>query len=207
MNIIYEIRPICGKEWLPDRCMATGIPLHIRDSSPQYGCPGFLFGNPGIRNRIDFEDFYRNVLNRFSGCGFVAWEKGAVIGYTNFFPHGIAQKIKFYGWGEAEDEQPDTLVHHCVSIVQNPDYRHKGIGGNLLRHSLEWAKANKWRRYEVHHVLPDNEKGIADNQKSVLSFWRKLGFSISGEEEADNDTREYYGVNTRYSLALDLDSF
>ncbi|MDR2036944.1 MAG: GNAT family N-acetyltransferase [Bacteroidales bacterium] len=204
MNAVYEIRPICIEEWLPDRCMSIKEPLEIHNLIPQHGCPNLLFDKSQIRDRTGFEAFYHDVLNRFTCCGFIAWEKDRIIGYTNFFPHEIARKIKFYGWGETEEEQPDTLIHHCISIVRNPDYRHIGIGSSLIRHSLEWAKTNQWRRYEVHHVLPDIDKGTVSEQKSVLSFWKKFGFSIIGEEEADEKTRKYYGVNKRYSLALDI---
>lgn len=209
MNIAYQICPICAEEWLPDRCMSIKEPLDIGNLIPQYGCPNLLFGKSQIQNRIEFEEFYSNVLNRYACCGFVAWEKGRVIGYTNFFPHGIARKIKFYGWGGTDGEQPDTLVHYCISIVQYPDYRHKGIGSSLVRYALvryalEWAKTHQWKRYEVHRVLPDVNKGVENEQKSVLSFWRKFRFSVIGEEEADEAIRKFYGVDKRYSLALDL---
>lgn len=122
-----------------------------------------------------------------------------------FFPQKIAQKIKFYGWGKVKPEQSGTLVHHCISMVQNPNYRHKGIGACLVKHSLEWAKVHKWKRYEVHRVLPDTDKGIANEQKSTLSFWKKFGFSIMREEKADEKTKKYYGIGKRYSLALDIE--
>jgi len=205
-DIAYEIRPIRVEEWLPDRCMSIKEPLEIHNLTPQCGCPNLLFGESQIRNRTEFEDFYHNVLNRFTCCGFIAWEKDRIIGYINFFPHEIAQKIKFYGWGETEGEQPDTLIHHCISIVQNLNYRRKGIGASLIRRSLGWAKTNQWKRYEVHRVLPDMDKGVASEQKSILSFWKKFGFSIIKEEEADEETKKYYGVDKRYSLALDIDS-
>lgn len=207
MSISYEVRPICAGEWLPDRCMSVKEPLAIHNLAPQYGCPGLLFGEPGIRNRTEFEEFYRNILNRFACCGFIAWEKDKVIGYMNFFPHIIAQKMKFYGWGETEGEQPDTLIHHCISLVQSMNHRHKGIGADLTRHTLEWAKAHKWKRYEVHRVLPDIDAGITNEQKSAVSFWRKFGFSIIGEEEADEETKKLYGADTRYSMALDFNDF
>lgn len=187
--------------------MSVREPLGIRKLSPQCGCPGLLFGDPRIQNRTDFEEFYQDVLNHFGCCGFIAWERDRVIGYTNFFPHVIAQKMKFYGWGEMEGEQPDTLVHHCISLVQCSRYRRKGIGTSLIRYSLEWAQNHNWRRYEVHRVLPDTDAGIANEQKSVLSFWRKFGFSIIREEEADEETKKWYGADKRFSLAVDIDNF
>ncbi len=203
MDTTYKIRPMCAEEWLPDRCLSVKEPVNPHDPVPRYGCPNLLFGG-SIRNRTEFEDFYRNVLDQFTCCGFIAWEGDRIIGYVNFFPQKIAQKIKFYGWGDTKDEQPDTLIHHCISVIQNPNYRRKGIGTDLIRHSLEWAETRAWKRYEVHRVLPDMDKGIASEQKSTLSFWRKLGFSIIGEEDADEATKQYYGANKRYSMALDM---
>ena len=66
MAVAYEIRPIRAEEWLPDRCVAVDAPLAARDASPRCGCPSLLFGESRIRNRIDFEEFYRDVLRRFS---------------------------------------------------------------------------------------------------------------------------------------------
>lgn len=204
MNEEYEIRPICAEEWLPDRCLSIKMPLEINNLIPQHGCPNLLFGKTKIRDRVEFEDFYHKVLNRFSCCGFIAWKGDRVIGYTNFFPHEIARTMKFYGWGEMENEGSGTLIHHCISMIQNDNYRCKGIGTSLVRHSLDWAKIHQWKRYEVHRVLPDIHKGIVDEQKSTLPFWKKLGFSIVREEEADLETKKYYGVDKRYSLALDF---
>lgn len=204
MRIDYEIRPICAEEWLPDRCLSVDAPLDARCLLPQHGCPNLLFGKPPIHDRASFVEFYRTVLRRVGCCGFVAWEKDRVIGYTNFFSHEIAREMKFYGWGGEEEEQPDTLVHHCVSLIRNSQYRRQGIGSSLLRRTLAWATAHEWKRYEVHQVLPDIDTGVAAEQKSVLSFWRKIGFAVIREEDADEATRNAYGVETRYSLALEL---
>lgn len=72
-----------------------------------------------------------------------------------FFPQKIAQKIKFYGWGDAYDKSARILVHHCISIIRNVNYRHKGIGTNLIKHSLEWAKPSngKGMKYMVFYPI------------------------------------------------------
>jgi len=204
MTLTYEIRPIRAEEWLPDRCMALPEPLDTRALAPQHGCPGLLFGGQHIRNRGEFEKFHLDVLTRFSCCGFMAWEKGKVLGYITFFPHEIARRIRFFGWGCTEENLAGTLVHQCISLVRNARYRRRGIGSALVQHALEWGKANNWKRYAVHRVLPESDKGITAEQKSALPFWSKFGFRVTREEEADAETRKAYGVESRYSLALEL---
>ena len=202
--MIHDIRPIRADEWLPDRCLSMDEPFDPRGAAPRHGCPSLLLHGSRIRNRIEFEKFYHSVLNRFSGCGFVAWENGGVIGYTNFFPQQTARKLRFYGWGETKGDQPGALVHHCISIVRNTNYRRKGIGTQLLQHSLHWAKRAGWIRYEVHNVLPDGDNVFAHEQKAAVSFWRKFGFAVIREQDADAETIRRYGAKKRYSLALNL---
>ncbi|MFC1764916.1 GNAT family N-acetyltransferase [Planctomycetota bacterium] len=202
----YEIRAISPHEWLPDRCMAAAEPFDPLTLEPEVGC-GSLAQHcekfaPGSRELL--EHLYHDTIARFSCCGFVAWCEGKIVGYNNFFPREIAFEIRFYGWGTEKDIAPNTLVHNCISILQNDNFRRKGIGTNLMLHSLRWAKSEEWKRMEVHLVLPNNAKGFANEQKSGQGFWEKLGFSVFRSEEACAITKEMYGVNERYSMAVDL---
>ncbi len=179
-DLQYEIRPIRVDEWLPDRCMGPGDPIDPKTAKPEIGC-GSLSTHceklaPGSREKL--VALYRDVLDRFRCCGFVAWVGDCVVGYNNFFPREVARDIRFYGWGTEEDTEPSTLVHNCISILSNPKFLRKGIGRNLIRHSLVWAKTNGWKRFEVHLVYPDHPEHYAGEQKSCPMFWRKLGFEV-----------------------------
>ena len=205
----YEIRPISRDEWLPDRCMPAGDPLDPAGLEPEHGC-GSLAQHcekfaPGSRALL--EGLYRDALARFGCCGFVAWHEGKIVGYNNFFPREIAADIRFYGWGTEEDVAPKTLVHNCISILRNDSFRRKGIGTNLMLHSLRWGKSEGWRRMEVHLVLPNVASGFANEQKSGQAFWEKLGFSVFKSEEACAATKEMYGVDERYSMAVYLNEW
>ena len=205
----YDIRAISLDEWLPDRCMPGGDPLDPAALKPEHGC-GSLAEHcqkfaPG--NRRLLEELYRDVLDRFGCCGFVAWHEGRVVGYNNFFPREIAREIRFYGWGTDEDSCPKTLVHNCISVLRNDKFRRKGIGANLMLHSLRWGKSREWERMEVHLVLPNVANGFANEQKSGRAFWEKLGFGVFRSEEACPATKKIYGVNDRYSMAVDLNKW
>lgn len=204
-----EIRAISSHEWLPDRCMPAGSPLDPVTLEPEAGCASLAqhckkFA-PGSRDLL--EQLYLDVLARFGCCGFVAWYENKIVGYNNFFPREIASEIKFYGWGTENDVVPKTLVHNCISILQNDKFRRKGIGTNLMLRSLRWAKSEGWKRMEVHLVLPDTAGGIANEQKSGKKFWEKLGFAVFRSEKACEKTRELYKINERYSMAVDLDKW
>ncbi|MBN1997940.1 GNAT family N-acetyltransferase [candidate division KSB1 bacterium] len=204
--MLYDIRSISLDEWLPDRCMPAGDPFDPTALIPEHGC-GSLAAHcqkfaPGDRRLL--EGLYRDVLDRYGCCGFVAWYEGKIVGYNNFFPREIAKDIRFYGWGTDEDIASNTLVHNCISILRNDNFRRRGIGTNLMLHSLRWGKSQGWERMEVHLVLPNIASGFANEQKSGQAFWEKLGFSVFRSEEANSATKEIYGVNERYSMAVDL---
>jgi GNAT superfamily N-acetyltransferase len=202
--VYYKIEPIRAEVWLPDRCMPSGEPLDPKTVVCEAGCPSLhSFYTKGSREKL--ETLYRKVLDRTGCCGFVAWVGGRVVGYNNFFPREVAQDIKFYGWGRPEDDTPLTLVHNCISIIRNADYRRKHVGTRLIGRSLDWAKQNGWKRFEVHLVLPDIPAGFQNDQKSCQTFWNTLGFKVFRTEEACQETRDVYGVNRRYSMVLDLD--
>ena len=173
-ELCYDIRPIAMDEWLPDGCIAHGSPIDPATDKPGSGCDSLQPYTRGGRDRL--VAMYRRVLGDVGCCGFVAWVGGRIVGYNNFFPGDWARKIRFYGWGQEQDIPPRTLVHNCVSVKVDPLYRRKGIGTDLIRHSLDWGRTNGWRRFEVHLVTPDSPEHFAGEQKSCVTFWQRLGF-------------------------------
>lgn len=196
------IKPIRPEKWLPDRCLNGSDPFDPSSHLPASGCPSLNFSIKN--NRETLEQLYRSVINQYGGCGFVAWENDKIIAYHNFFPSETARKIKFYGYGFNSAPSGKTLIHNCLTIVKG-NYVRKGICSRLVKTSIDWAVANDWKRFEVHRVLPDCEKGWQSDQKSCLTFWERFGFRVFKEYEADQATKEYYGVNSSYSIYLSLD--
>ncbi|MGV8094470.1 MAG: GNAT family N-acetyltransferase [Mangrovibacterium sp.] len=198
-----EIRPIKLDEWLPDRCLNGIEPFDPNSNLPETGCPSLNYLKKN--NRETLEQLYELTIDRYGGCGFVAWDEDKIIAYHNFFPQEIAKQIKFYGYGFDSPQADNTLIHHCLTIVKG-DYLRKGISSRLVKESIAWARSNEWKRFEVHFVLPDCERGWQSDQKSCISFWERFGFSIFKEYDADPETRKYYGVTKRYSVYLQLDN-
>ena len=196
------IRPISADEWLPDRCL-NGIGAFDPNSNlPEPGCPGLSYTNK--YNREGLAQLYRKTIDKYGGCRFVAWDKDKVVAYHNFFPLEVAQKLKFYGYGFGLRQRNKTLIHNCLTIVKG-SYLHKGISSQLVRHSINWARENNWERFEVHFVLLDCDLVWQYDQKSCLSFWKKFGFEIFDEYEADEAAKQFYGIPKRYSMYLSLD--
>jgi GNAT superfamily N-acetyltransferase len=198
-----KIKPIKLDEWLPDRCLNGIEPFDPKSYSTEPGCPSLNYFQKN--NRESLEQIYQLTINKYGGCGFVAWDNDKIIAYHNFFPIEIAKQIKFYGYGFDLAYTDNTLIHNCLTIVKG-DYLRKGISSRLVKKSIDWAKANDWKRFEVHLVLPDCEKGWQSDQKSCLSFWKRFGFRIFKEYKADKETEQYYGVTKRYSIYLSLDN-
>jgi GNAT superfamily N-acetyltransferase len=196
------IKPIRLDEWLPDRCLNGIEPFDPKINLPETGCPSLNYSQKNTRETL--EQLYRLTINKYGGCGFVAREKEKVIAYHNFFPLEIAQKIKFYGCGSDQVQPVRTLVHNCLTIVKG-DYLRKGIASSLVKESINWARMNVWKRFEVHLVLPDCEKGWQSDQKSCSTFWERLGFRIYKEYDAGKDAEQFYGVTKLYSMCLSLD--
>lgn len=197
-----EIRPIRLNEWLPDRCLNGVAPFDPNSDLPETGCPSLNYFKRN--NRQTLEQLYELTINTYGGCGFVAWDNGKIIAYHNFFPQEIAGQVKFYGYGFDSDQANNTLIHNCLTIVKG--YLRKGISSRLVTASIDWAKTNDWKRFEVHFILPDCDKGWQSDQKSCLSFWERFGFRIFREYDADPETKKYYGVTKRYSVYLQLDN-
>lgn len=196
------IKPIRLDEWLPDRCLNGLEPFDPNSHLPESGCPSINYSQKN--NGETLEQLYRLTINKYGGCGFVAWDRDKIIAYHNFFPLEIAQRIKFYGYGFDSIQFGKILIHNCLTIVKG-DYLRKGIASRLVKESIDWARTNDWKRFEVHLVLPDCEKGWQSDQKSCVSFWERYGFRTFKEYGADKETERFYGVTKRYSMYLSLD--
>jgi GNAT superfamily N-acetyltransferase len=203
MSVSIEIRAIALDQWLPDRCLTFSGPVEPASLEGQGGCPS-LSGPYTNGDRRSLVALYREALDTFDCCGFVAWEGEAVVAYNNFFPGDMATRIKFYGWGGRERSAPGTLVHNCLSMVRGPAYHRQGIGSALIRRSLDWAGAAGWRRFEVYNVLPDAEIAYENDQKSCLTFWQKLGFELVSTTAAPTAVQQAYGLSHLYTMAVDL---
>ena len=180
-----EIRPISLDEYLPDRCMGSE-PFDPSEVQRSRGCTSLSeVANLGT----DLETFYQQSIERYGGCGFVAWDGNLVVGHITFFSDEVARQVRFWGWGEEDLPVTHALVINCISVATNPKYRRIGIGTRFVQSAMDWARENSWPRLEV-HIVPTG-LGLSaptwrSEQKGARPFWEQLGFRvvrISGREE------------------------
>ncbi len=123
----YEIRAISPAEWLPDRCMSASNPLDPAALEPEHGCGSLAecCGKFAPGNRDLLEGLYRDTIKRFGCCGFVAWRKGRILGYNNFFPREIARDIRSMGGAQTKTPRPRHLSTIASRLSETTDLGEK----------------------------------------------------------------------------------
>ncbi|MFW9854302.1 MAG: GNAT family N-acetyltransferase [Candidatus Thorarchaeota archaeon] len=204
MTLEIRYLPITADQWFPDRCLSIKQPLSVYRIKPETGCPSLsLFYTQGDRKIL--EDLYQGALERYGCCGHLAWQGDQVIGFNTFFPWELSRRIKFYGWGSDQIKAPgETLIHNCISLINHSKYRRKQIGSNLIKYSLNWGRNNGWKRFEVYNVLPNNNEAFTSEQKSCVSFWEKLGFSVFHTEKASDELNKLYNIHRVFYMYIGL---
>jgi ribosomal protein S18 acetylase RimI-like enzyme len=106
---------------------------------------------------IKFGEYLKESIESEKAQVLVALDKGEAIAYS------IAQISK----------RPPTLRDVKYGFISDlgvrSDRQREGIGGLMLKKTLEWFKLHNMNRIEL-LVLSDNEAGV--------SFWRKHGFEV-----------------------------
>lgn len=139
------------------------------------------------------------------------------------FPIGPSDRFVETVFPPLEDIQEKTLVVHCVMTgspceKENP-YQRKGIGTQMVRELIRWAKEHDWESIEVqtHQDIPLLYENTG---RAGRRFWEKLGFRVvqtdidpllNMEGETVRKAREQAvaqrlnpEVRTRYTMRLEL---
>lgn len=119
-------------------------------------------------------DFSALITGPQSGM-YVALDNEQIIGFTG---------LQANGWNQ-------TL--HVIDILVHPDYRRQGIGGRLLRHLIEVARASVYRCLTAE----------APSLNPVLQLYLQNGFRICGYHD------RYYtnsGPEVAIFVSLDLNT-
>lgn len=142
----------------------------------------------------------RKITKTYGACAILARDNDKIVGHLRFYPKAICGLKRAgglcmqqdYPAGPADDfgddEFPDpapiedkTIVVHCLITgspqrKENP-YQRKGIGTQMVRTLIQWAKANGWKQIEVDAFedLPVIYEGTGS---AGHTFWEKLGFRI-----------------------------
>jgi hypothetical protein len=142
------------------------------------------------------------LTRTYGACAILARDGDRIVGQLRFYPKAVSDmkgagglclqqdypagpaddfaESDFPAPGQIEDKilAVHCLMTGCPQQNENP-YQRKGIGTNLVRALIHWAKANGWERIEANSFedLPIIYEitGCAGH-----AFWEKLGFAIVG---------------------------
>lgn len=132
-----------------------------------------------------FRRFHKELMKRYGNSAILAWSGDEIVGFANFYPAALQPPVALcpdvdsepegkFGETQWPDSPGDTLSISCVNISRA--FQRKGIGTKLVRHVIDWARENGYRR-----ILA----GANDTQWWIpcRPFWEELGFRVKETEE------------------------
>ncbi len=165
-----------------------------------------LFCPPG--HSVERREFLREITRRYGACAIQAWDGGLIVGVVRFFPSSLLLQLgqrsaslrESWFWSAvAADDPANTLFILCVEtgaatfqpglLVMPPSeptavdpeaYQRRGIGSQLVRALIDWARARGWARLQV-GAGQDLEIVYGLAGTGGRTFWEKLGFRAARE--------------------------
>jgi hypothetical protein len=141
------------------------------------------------------------LTQTYGACAIVARDGDRIVGQLRFYPRAVCGlegagslcPLQDFPSGPADNfadkDSPaldritdKTLAVHCLMTGcsqqnENP-YQRKGIGTDMVRALIRWAKANRWERIEADSFedipIIYEITGCAGH-----TFWEKLGFAVA----------------------------
>ncbi len=136
----------------------------------------------------------------YGACAIVVRAGDEVVGLLRFYPKAVWDMVGAGGlclqqdhpWGPADDFansdfpplahiQDRTLVVHCLMTgcarQKEHPYQRKGLGSQMVRTLIEWAKLKGWSRIEA-AAFEDLPIIYEITGSAGHTFWEKLGFSV-----------------------------
>jgi hypothetical protein len=146
------------------------------------------------------------LIRTYGACAVFACEGKKIIGYMRFYPKAIVElngtnELNFclqqpYPEGPSdslsekefaplETLEDKTLFVHCMMVgypllSKNP-YVRGGIGQNMARFLIEWARGRGWQAIET-KAYEDIPYLYSITGSAGKSFWQKLGFHVAQTE-------------------------
>ena len=139
----------------------------------------------------------REMIRRYGTCALLAWQQQKVVGHIRFYPMKVARLLAA---GETDvspilnctlacgpDQDEGTLwvlcVMTCAPYTDSAEAAQvgarKGIGLQLARALVAWAREHGWQRIvKVAHCDLDWFYGILGG--GGKAFWEKAGFKVAG---------------------------
>jgi GNAT superfamily N-acetyltransferase len=177
------------------RCLHGG-PLS-RDSIDQWPSAAHMPWDGYSRRNIPL---LIKLTNTYGACAILARDGDRVVGHLRFYPKAISEIVgagglclqqdppngpdKDFAGGDfpVPDELADrTLKVHCLMTgsplqKENP-YQRKGIGSQMVRKLIEWARANGWEGIEA-EAFEDLPIIYECTGSAGHTFWEKMGFRL-----------------------------
>ena len=146
-------------------------------------------------------EFMREMIQRYGTCAILAWEDRTVVGFLRFYPLSIAQLIVRSGSAKEHPIAKDAMVFdpddaalwvHCVMTCkpyETPEAAkevgsRKGIGTQLVRALIPWAKDHGWKRI-LKGAHSDLDCFYGTYGGGGKAFWEKVGFKVVGTFRAE----------------------
>jgi len=128
--------------------------------------------------------YYGKLTAAYGACAILAWQDQTVVGFLPFVPaqcgidlpfclhyvdeEGMAD-VKAFSPVPKDDMSPRALRTHCLSVKQA--MRRKGLGSQMVRYLVAWARANEWQRIAGWAFEKSDFGWLPD-----IVFWERCGF-------------------------------
>lgn len=141
-----------------------------------------------------FQQFHRELMERYGNSAIVALSQGKIVGFVNFAPANVVTTFPLCPEHVPANPQVDwpsepskTLGVGCVNVDQA--LSRKGVGSALVQVLIDWAHENGYTSI----VADANENAW---WKPCRPFWEKLGFHVKEvkrfvKPRGDGDTCVY----------------
>jgi GNAT superfamily N-acetyltransferase len=146
-----------------------------------------------------YATYYGKLTEAYGAAAILAWQGNAVVGFLPFTPQGsrlaLPHCIHYVPGSDGELTDPDAdpvertpldvfegldpkvLVVQCVSV--QPELRREGLGTEMVRYLVDWAREQGWERIEGSAFIRGDWKWLPD-----VEFWENAGFTRGAQEDS-----------------------
>jgi hypothetical protein len=171
--------------------------------------------------------FLRKVITVYGSCGILAWDGDNVVGYVRFFPqalldimgveslcmqqkppYGVHSDVLKMDFPIADEAKRKPLRVNCMmtgspSQKENP-YQRKGIGSEMIRELISWARENKWSSVTA-KAYNDLSAIYEITGQAGRMFWEKLGFFVVSQVVAEEISGDFLKLLEEQAVAAGLE--
>ena len=169
----------------------------------------------------------RKIIKTYGTCAMLAKARNQGVGFLRFypktvcsmeeagglclqqrFPAGPSERLIERRFPPLEEIQEKTLMVHCLMtgspFQDNNSYQRKGIGTQMVRRLIQWARENGWEGIEA-MTNEDLEILYANTGQAGRRFWEKVGFRVVKTETEPGFRGEFLKKMLEQAKAQGLD--